>query len=189
MNSLSSIQPSTWSIQNYFTEMLTHPAYNKFKADVWNLTGKLDSFGDRLRHVAQKFEKGVKSIVTPGMLFEAFGFRYFGPFNGHNVSKLVEIFNHTKELNGPILIHLITEKGKGYAPAEAEVTRLHGVTPFNIETGKANEISNSLQSYTSIFGKALVEICKDNSKVVGITAAMPDGTGLSYLQKLIPINF
>jgi len=117
MGSLSSLEPSVWSFHNYFTKMLTHPTYNKFKANMWDLTGKLDTFGDRLRTVAQQMEKGIKAVVTPGMLFEALGFRYFGPIKGHNVVKLVEVFRQVKDLNGPILVHVITEKGKGYAPA------------------------------------------------------------------------
>ncbi|MGD1045845.1 MAG: 1-deoxy-D-xylulose-5-phosphate synthase [Bacteroidota bacterium] len=189
MGSLSSLEPSVWSFHNYFTKMLTHPTYNKFKANVWDLTGKLDSFGDRLRMVAKQMEKGIKAVVTPGMLFEALGFRYFGPINGHNVVKLVEIFRQVKDLNGPILIHVITEKGKGYAPAEREVTRLHGVTPFDKITGISPEKNDRPPTYTDIFGKALVEICKQNTKVVGITAAMSDGTGLLQLHEEMPERF
>ena len=189
MVSLSSVAPNLWSFHNYFAEVLTHPSYNKFKANVWDLTGKLDSFGDRLRSVAQNVEKGLKAVVTPGMLFEALGFRYFGPFNGHNVVKLVEIFRHVKDLKGPIIIHAITEKGKGYAPAEKEATRLHGVTPFDKVTGISPKNPNAPPSFTAIFGDALVEICKENPKVVGITAAMPDGTGLTALQKAMPDRF
>lgn len=189
MVSLSSVTPTLWSFHNYFSEALTHPTYNKFKANVWELTGKLDTFGDRLRQVAQKFEKGVKAVVTPGMLFEALGFRYFGPFNGHNVVKLVEIFNHVKDLKGPILIHVRTQKGKGYAPAEKEITGMHGVTPFDKITGISPKKENEAPPYTTIFGQAMVEICKENPKVVGITAAMPDGTGLTILQKAMPDRF
>jgi 1-deoxy-D-xylulose-5-phosphate synthase len=189
MGSLSSLEPRVWSFHNYFTEILTHPTYNKFKANVWDLAGKLDTFGDRLRTVAQRMEKGIKAVVTPGMLFEGLGFRYFGPINGHNVVKLVETFEHVKDLNGPILIHAITAKGKGYAPAEREVTRLHGVAPFDKITGISSKKSGELIAYTDIFGKALVEICKQNSKVVGITAAMPDGTGLIQLHEEMPERF
>ncbi|MGD0591765.1 MAG: 1-deoxy-D-xylulose-5-phosphate synthase [Bacteroidota bacterium] len=189
MGSLSSLEPRVWSFHNYFTEILTHPAYNKFKANVWDLAGKLDTFGDRLRTVAQRMEKGIKAVVTPGMLFEGLGFRYFGPINGHNVVKLVETFKHVKDLSGPILIHAITTKGKGYAPAEREVTRLHGVTPFDKITGISPKKSSESIAYTDIFGKALVEICKQNSKVVGITAAMPDGTGLIQLHEEMPERF
>ena len=189
MGSLSSLEPRVWSYHNYFTEMLMHPAYNKFKANVWDLTGKLDTFGDRLRTVAQQMEKGIKAVITPGMLFEALSFRYFGPINGHNVVKLVELLKHIKNLNGPIFIHAITEKGKGYAPAEREVTRLHGVTPFDKITGVSQKKNDGTPSFTDIFGKALVEICKQNSKVVGITAAMSDGTGLIKLHEEMPDRF
>ncbi|MBN1398848.1 MAG: 1-deoxy-D-xylulose-5-phosphate synthase [Bacteroidetes bacterium] len=187
--SLSSIQPKVWSFHNYFTKILTHPAYNKFKGTVWDLTGKLDTFGDRLRTAAQRMEKGIKAVFTPGMLFEGMGFRYFGPVNGHNVVKLIETFRHVKDLNGPILIHAITEKGKGYAPAEREATRLHGVAPFDKVTGLSPEKKCTSASYTEIFGKALVEICRQNPKVVGITAAMPDGTGLTQLHEEMPERF
>ena len=189
MVSLSSVRPTLWSFHNYFSEVLTHPSYNKFKTNVWELTGKLDTFGDRLRSVAQKVERGVKAVVTPGMLFEALGFRYFGPFNGHNVFKLVEIFKHVRDLKGPILIHVRTMKGKGYGPAEKEATRLHGVTPFDKITGVSPKKANELPSYTTVFGEAMVEICRKNPKVVGITAAMPDGTGLTLLQSEMPERF
>jgi len=189
MVSLSSVAPNLWSFHSYFAEALTHPSYNKFKSNVWDLTGKLDTFGDRLRSVAQNVEKGLKAVITPGMLFEALGFRYFGPFNGHNVVKLVEILRHVKDLKGPILIHAITEKGKGYGPAEREATRLHGVTPFDKVTGISPKNPNAPPAFTAIFGDALVEICKENPKVVGITAAMPDGTGLTALQKAMPERF
>lgn len=189
MVSLSSVQPSLWSFHNYFSEVLIHPTYNKFKSNVWELTGKLDTFGDRLRSAAQKVERGVKAVVTPGMLFEALGFRYFGPFNGHNVFKLIEIFKHVRDLKGPILIHVQTTKGKGYPPAEKEATRLHGVTPFDKLTGLSHKNQGEPVAYTTIFGEALVEICKMNPKVVGITAAMPDGTGLTLLQTEMPERF
>jgi len=189
MNSLSAHNPHTWALHKYFNEILTHPTYNKFKSNVWDLTGKLDSFGDRLRTVAQKFEKGVKAVITPGMLFEALGFRYFGTFNGHNVIKLVEIFEHVKDFKGPLLIHIVTEKGKGYPPAEQEATRLHGVTPFDKVTGVSPKKNEIAPSYTKIFGQALVELAKQNNKVVGITAAMPDGTGLDQLQRELPDRF
>ena len=189
MVSLSSVAPNLWSFHSYFAEALTHPSYNKFKSNVWDLTGKLDTFGDRLRSVAQNVEKGLKAVITPGMLFEALGFRYFGPFNGHNVVKLVEILRHVKNLKGPILIHAITEKGKGYGPAEKEATRLHGVTPFDKVTGISPKNPNTPPAFTTIFGDALVEICRQNPKVVGITAAMPDGTGLTALQKAMPERF
>ncbi|KAF0151725.1 MAG: 1-deoxy-D-xylulose-5-phosphate synthase [Ignavibacteria bacterium] len=184
-----SIAPNVWQIHNYFNEMIAHPEYNKFKGAVWDLTGKLDQFGDRIRKVAARLERGIKSVITPGILFEALGFRYFGPINAHNLVQVVKIFDHIKQLNGPILVHVLSEKGKGYTPAEEHVQRYHAATPFDKVTGKAYKKPSSVASYTSIFGNALVEIAKQNEKVVGITAAMPDGTGMDYLQKEFPDRY
>lgn len=181
-----SIAPNVWQISNYFNEIISHPEYNKLRGAIWELTGKLDQFGDRLRTVASRLETGIKAVVTPGMLFEALGFRYFGPVNGHNLPKLLRLFNFIKEIEGPILVHAISEKGKGYKPAEDSKSQYHGVTPFDKVTGEIQKKAGAPPSYTSIFGKALVEIMKNNSKVVGITAAMPDGTGLNYVQKEFP---
>ncbi len=183
-----SIAPNVWQFSKYFTEITSSPQFNKFKAQVWELTHKFDEVGDRIRKVIGRVEGGIKAIITPGALFEALGFRYFGPFNGHNVQQLIKIFQHVKDLKGPILVHVTTQKGKGYKPAEEDEQKLHGVTPFDKVTGKAIKKSD-VPSYTKIFGEALVEIARMNDKVVGITAAMPDGTGLHILQKEIPERF
>ncbi len=184
-----SIAPNVWQVSNYFTEMIAHPDYNKFKGQIWELTGKLDQFGDRLRKIAARLENGIKAVITPGMLFEALGFRYFGPINGHNVHQMIRIFEQVKDLKGPILVHAMTQKGKGYKPAEGDEQRLHASTPFDKLTGKAYKKNSSAPSYTSIFGHALADIVKENKNVVGITAAMPDGTGLDILQKEFPDNY
>jgi 1-deoxy-D-xylulose-5-phosphate synthase len=183
-----SIAPNVWQLSKYFTEITSSPQFNKFKAQVWELTQKFDDIGDRIRKAIGRVEGGIKAIITPGALFEALGFRYFGPFNGHNVQQLIKIFGHVKNLKGPILVHVTTQKGKGYKPAEEDHQKLHGVTPFDKVTGKALKKSD-VPSYTKIFGEALVEIARMNDKVVGITAAMPDGTGLDHLQREIPERF
>lgn len=184
-----SIAPNVWHISKYFSEMISHPEYNRFKGAIWDITGKLDYFGDRIRKVASRLESSIKAIITPGMLFEALGFRYFGPVNGHNLNQLIKFFEHVKQLNGPILVHINTEKGKGYKPAEGDKQKLHASTPFDKVTGKAFKKPDSAPAYTRIFGNALVELIKENPKIVGITAAMPDGTGLNILQKEIPENY
>jgi 1-deoxy-D-xylulose-5-phosphate synthase len=184
-----SIAPNVWQISNYFTEMISHPDYNKFKGQIWDLTGKLDQFGDRMRKIAVRLEHGLKAVITPGMLFEALGFRYFGPVNGHNLHQVIKIFEQVKDLKGPILIHAITQKGKGYKPAENHSQKLHASTPFDKVTGKAHKKSGTPVAYTKIFGDAMVEIIEQNPKVVGITAAMPDGTGLDILKEKIPQNY
>lgn len=184
-----SIAPNVWSLSNYFTQLIANPSYNRFKANVYELTGKLDTWGDRIRRVAARLEEGVKVVITPGMLFEALGFRYFGPINGHNVGQLVSIFSDVKNYNGPILVHVTTHKGKGYKPAEADVQKLHGVTPFDKVTGKSPKKAGGPPAYTKVFGTALTELAKKDRKIVGITAAMPDGTGLDILQKELPDQF
>ncbi len=184
-----SIAPNVWAISNYFTQLISNPSYNRFKSNVYQLAGKLDVWGDRLRKVASRVEEGIKVVITPGMLFEALGFRYFGPINGHNISQLVKIFQDVKQYQGPLLVHVITRKGKGYAPAEADVQKLHGVTPFDKNTGVSPKKGGGAPTYTKVFGNALLEIARENKQVVGITAAMPDGTGLDILQRELPAQF
>jgi len=183
-----SIAPNVWAISNYFNEIIASPTYNRFRANIWDLAGKLDHLGDRLRRVAARLEGGIKSVLTPGMLFEALGFRYFGPISGHNVVTLTKIFEEVQEWSGPVLVHVITQKGKGYEPAEKDGMNLHGVSPFDKITGKSPK-SGGAQSYTGVFADALVEIVKSNEKVVGITAAMSTGTGLDKLQREVPEKY
>jgi len=184
-----SIAPNVWQISNYFSEMIAHPDYNRLKGAIWDLTGKLDNFGDRIRRVTARVESGIKSMITPGMLFEALGFRYFGPVNGHSLEQLIKIFEQIKNLKGPILVHTTSEKGKGYKPAENHAQRLHAATPFDKVTGESIKKSGGSPAYTTIFGNALVEIAKQNPKVIGITAAMPDGTGLDIFQAEMPERY
>ena len=185
-----SIAPNVWSLHNYFNEFLSNPSYNKFRNYVWDATGKLDpKIGDRLKRFAAKVEGGLKGVVTPGMLFEALGFRYFGPINGHNIVNVVKIFEEIRDFSGPILVHVVTEKGHGYKPAKNHYQKFHASTPWDKDTGLAIKKSGGSPAYTKIFGDALVEICKENEKVVGITAAMPDGTGLDILQKEMPERY
>jgi 1-deoxy-D-xylulose-5-phosphate synthase len=184
-----SIAPNVWAISNYFTELIANPRYNRIKANVYELTGKLDTWGDRIRRVTARLEEGIKTIVTPGMLFEALGFRYFGPINGHNITQLVHILKEVKDLHGPILVHVTTQKGKGYKPAEEDVQKLHGVSPFDKVTGMSPRKPTGPPAYTKVFGSAVVELARQDPGIVGVTAAMPDGTGLDQLQKELPDRF
>ncbi|MBN2570694.1 MAG: 1-deoxy-D-xylulose-5-phosphate synthase [Ignavibacteriales bacterium] len=188
-DNLMSISKNVWQFSKYFTEMISQPEYNKIKSAIWNFTGKFENFGDRIRRMAARLESGIKSIITPGMMFEALGFRYFGPLNGHYMGKLIKIFSYVKNLSGPILIHIFTQKGKGYKPAEEDSQKLHGITPFDKITGKIYAEPIKKESYTSFFGKTLVQIAKENTKVVAITAAMSEGTGLNIFQKEFPERF
>lgn len=184
-----SIAPNMWAIQNYFNEFITNESYNKLRSKVWDMTGKFEKkTSDRLRQVASRIEGSLKGVVTPGMLFESLGFRYFGPINAHNVVNLVKIFEDMKKMSGPILLHVISEKGKGPSYSGTHHQKLHALTPFDKSTGIEHKKSTA-PSYTGIFGKALVELAKKDNKIVGITAAMPDGTGLNYLQAEMPEKY
>ena len=181
-----SISPNVWSLANHFNELVASPTYNRFRNNIWELAGHFDHLGDRFRRVASKLEGGIKAVLTPGMLFEALGFRYFGPINGHNIVSLVHLFKEVQQWSGPILVHVVTQKGKGYEPAEKDGMNLHGVNPFDKITGKSPKTKDAPPAITSVFGHALVEIACENPKVVGITAAMLSGTGLDLLQAALP---
>jgi 1-deoxy-D-xylulose-5-phosphate synthase len=184
-----SIAPNVWSIQNYFTDLMLNESYNKLRNKIWNLTGKVDKKNsDRLRALAAKIEGGLKGVLTPGMLFEALGFRYFGPVNGHNVVNLVKTFEEIKGLSGPLLVHVFTEKGKGPSYASEHFQKLHALNPFDKTTGIEHKKA-TVPAYTKIFGDTLVELAKKDEKIIGITAAMPDGTGLSIMQSAIPERY
>ncbi len=184
-----SISPNVWAISNYFNEVVASETFNKIRTNIWQLAGHFDELGDRFRKVASKVEGGIKSVLTPGMLFEALGFRYFGPVNGHNINHMVKLFKEIRQLRGPMLVHVVTQKGKGYKPAEDDGMNLHGVMPFDKVTGKSPKKAGAAQSYTAVFADALVQICKSNPKVVGITAAMASGTGLDKLQQEVPDRY
>ncbi|MFZ4591107.1 MAG: 1-deoxy-D-xylulose-5-phosphate synthase [Ignavibacteria bacterium] len=184
-----SIAPNVWSIQNYFTDLMLNESYNRLRNKIWNLTGKVDKKNsDRLRALAAKIEGGLKGVLTPGMLFEALGFRYFGPVNGHNVVNLVKTFEEIKGFTGPILVHVFTEKGKGPSYASEHFQKLHALNPFDKTTGIEHKKA-TVPAYTKIFGDTLVELAKKDEKIIGITAAMPDGTGLSIMQEAIPERY
>lgn len=184
-----SIAPNVWSLQNYFNEIMTNDTYNRLRSKVWDMTGALDKkMSDRLRKAAAKIEGGLKGVITPGMLFEALGFRYFGPINGHNVVNLVKIMEEIYKMSGPILLHIITEKGKGPSYATDHPQKIHALNPFDKSTGIEHKKS-PVTAYTKVFGTALVELAKKDEKIVAVNAAMPDGTGLNYIQNEIPDRY
>lgn len=183
------IDPSTGALNDYLTEITTSKTYNKFRDEVYDLLGKLKGFGDQMRTVAAKIEDGLKAALTPGMLFESFGFKYYGPIDGHDLPKLIDTLKHLKNIKGPKFLHILTVKGKGYAPAEEDQLAFHGPTPFDKESGIFAKKASGPISYTDAFGKAVVQLAKDDDSIVGITAAMPSGTGLKYLAAEMPDRF
>ncbi|MEO6694722.1 MAG: 1-deoxy-D-xylulose-5-phosphate synthase [Ignavibacteria bacterium] len=184
-----SIAPNVWSLQNYFNDLMTNDTYNKLRSKVWDMTSVLDKKNsDRLRRAAAKIEGGLKGVVTPGMMFEALGFRYFGPVNGHNVVNLVKMFEEIYKMSGPILLHIITEKGKGPSYATDHPQKIHALNPFDKLTGIEHKKA-TISTYTKIFGTALVELAKKDKKIIAVNAAMPDGTGLNFIQEAIPERY
>ena len=182
-----SISPNVGAMSRYLNQIITAPLYNRIKRDIWNLTGKLPVGSQRLRDTVHRIEEGLKAMVVPGSLFERMGFRYFGPIDGHDIDQLIRVFREIRRLNGPILVHLLTTKGKGYKFAEENATRFHGLGSFCRETGLSE--ARNRPSYTEVFGKAMVQLAEMDHRVLGITAAMADGTGLIHLQNKFPDRF
>lgn len=185
-----SIAPNVGALSTYLNKIISLPIYNRFKSSLENFAHSRLPKGNRLLKIANKFEEGLKGLFIPGMLFEELGFRYFGPFDGHNLNVLIPALKNIIGITGPRLLHVITKKGKGYPPAEKDPVNFHGVGPFEISTGKPLSKSDSgLATYTQVFAKKLTELAKTDKKIVAITAAMPEGTGLDSFRDLYPERF
>ncbi|HEX5132904.1 MAG TPA: 1-deoxy-D-xylulose-5-phosphate synthase [Candidatus Krumholzibacteria bacterium] len=180
-----SISHNVGALHTYLTKITSGKLYNHIQTDVWELLGHLPRGGGKARRVARKIKESIKTLVVPGVIFEELGFRYFGPVDGHNVEFLVETFRQLKEMNGPILVHAITQKGKGYDFTENDPFCAHGVTRYDKIPGD-RPAKKGNPSYTAVYGKALVEIARDEPRVVAITAAMPDNTGLTDFAREFP---
>lgn len=176
-DNMMSISPNVGAMHNYLTMIMSHPAVKRVRDELWDITGRLPS-GEFLQKAVGRIDAGLKSIISPGALFEWMGFRYLGPANGHSLESLIKILNQVKEHKGPVFLHVITRKGKGYKYAEEDATRFHGLGSFDKETGALNGSGRKAPSYTSVFGEAMVELGEKDDKIVAITAAMAEGTGL-----------
>ncbi len=187
-----SIDPNVGALNEYLARVATGRVWNEMRDDLWELFAKLKGVGGTtLRKIAQRVENGAKAALTPGMLFEALGFRYFGPVDGHDVTELVERLEALKDLKGPILLHTLTVKGKGFAPAEADQVKWHASSsPFDKLTGKslAQPTANGTKrpKWQDVFGQAVIELAEMDDRVVGITAAMPSGTSLKHMIAQMP---
>ena len=149
----------------------------------------LPRIGENMYQLAKRSEESFKTFVTPGMLFEAFNFEYFGPIDGHNLDHLINILKNIKTMNEPVLLHVITKKGKGYPQAEQNPVYFHGVSSFDVDTGICRKKTTNVPSYTEVFGQTMVELAKTNDKIIAVTAAMPEGTGLVPFSKAYPDRF
>jgi 1-deoxy-D-xylulose-5-phosphate synthase len=182
-----SISPNVGALSAYLRRMMMGGLYTKFKKETKMLLERIPGVGEPVLKIAQKAEDTVKGLVVPGLLFEELGFEYVGPVDGHKIDLLIETFKTFEDFPGPVLIHTITKKGKGYGPAEKNPGIFHGIGPFNIETGE--QVSSSKKSYSEIFGNCLTKLAKKDDRIIAITAAMTEGTGLSEFVRTFPKQF
>jgi 1-deoxy-D-xylulose-5-phosphate synthase len=183
-----SISKNVGAISKYLTRVTTTDVYKKFETEVWDLLGKLPA-GGKAQVLAHRVKEGMKNIVAPGMLFEELGLRYFGPFDGHDLELLVDVLQHVAPLRGPVLVHAVTVKGKGYSFAEAKQETFHGLGSFDPATGALRPVSPGPPAWTKVFGQALAELGARDSRVVALTAAMPSGTGTMLFAERFPERF
>lgn len=184
-----SIAENVGALSNFLSRTITSEYFHRIRKEVGSFLRNRERFGRSVLHIARRAEESLKGLFTPGMLFQAFGFEYVGPIDGHNTERLVQTLEHVKHFDNAVLIHVITKKGKGYPPAEANPSLFHGVGPFDRASGKVRSSKGCAASYTGIFGETLKKIAADDELVLAITAAMPDGTGLSSFAAEYPDRF
>ncbi|MBF0610802.1 MAG: 1-deoxy-D-xylulose-5-phosphate synthase [Magnetococcales bacterium] len=180
-----SISPNVGAISAYLSRILSGRFYTRLRGGTERVLSRIS---EPLKEAARKAEEHMKGFLTPGTLFEELGFTYFGPIDGHDFGQLLPTLNNIKELNGPILLHVVTKKGKGFPPAEANPCTYHGVAPFDRDTGVL-PTNGGKPSYTQVFADTLVELAMANPRIAAITAAMPEGTGLNHFQSRFPSRF
>lgn len=183
-NSMS-IAPNVGAFSRYLTELRSRPTYHRLKQDIEGLLEAVPFVGGKMVRAAERVKDGLRHMVLPGNVFEELGFEYFGPIDGHSVADLVPILERAKLVNGPVVVHVITQKGKGYSPAESAPAKFHGPGPFEVGSGKFIKVP-APKSYSQVVGETLVRLGKTDPRVVAITAAMPDSTGLDIFEKAFP---
>jgi 1-deoxy-D-xylulose-5-phosphate synthase len=184
-----SIEKNVGSFSSFISRKMTGSYYRALRKEVRLLLDGIPAVGHNILQFARKAENSLKGFLTPSSLFEALGFDYIGPLNGHDIPQLVEVLGNVGSLGGPLLVHIVTTKGKGYPPAEENPGNFHGVGPFDLKSGKACRGKNVPKSYTAVFGETLVKLASGDEKIIAITAAMRDGTGLASFAKKFPDRF
>jgi 1-deoxy-D-xylulose-5-phosphate synthase len=180
-----SIAPNVGALHNYLCKIRSDKHYVKAKEEVDHLLKKIPAIGGTLAKTVEKLKDSLKYLVVSGVLFEELGYTYFGPVDGHNLQLLLDTLKQAEKVNGPVLVHVITVKGKGYMPAEDDSHTWHGITPYKIESGEVVKAKGN-PTYSDVFAEALTELAKDDPRIVAVTAAMPSGTSLSKFAKHFP---
>lgn len=180
-----SISKNVGAMSEYLYQLRTGETYNKIKHDIEGWLKNME-FGTDVLKAIRRLKGSVKYLMVPTSIFEELGFTYLGPIDGHDLQGLTEVLQAAKKIDGPVLVHVLTKKGKGYKPAEESPNKFHGTGPFDIATGKKIANPNAPITYTEVFGRTLTELANDDKDIIGITAAMPDGTGMSTFAKAHP---
>jgi len=184
-----SISRNVGALSSFLSRAFSAKRLRSFKRELGEFLKSLPKFGDDLYQLAKRTEESMKAFVTPGMLFEAFNFEYYGPINGHNLNHLIDILKNISYVEKPVLLHVSTTKGKGYPPAEENPVYFHGCGSFEVETGNCLDKKRSAPTYTQVFGESMIKLAKEDERIVAVTAAMPEGTGLSEFAEIFPERF
>ena len=183
-----SISENVGGVSRYLSGLRTAESYQGLKNGITNSLNSIPKYGERIVEKIRKTKNGIKQLVIPGMLFENMGILYLGPVDGHNMRQMMRLFNEAKRVKGPVVVHVLTEKGRGYEPARQNPDMFHGIGPFDIKTGKPTQ-KKVCPGYTDVFADALCQVAAEEEKLVAITAAMPDGTGLKKFSQRFPDRF
>lgn len=187
-----SISPNVGALSSFLSRKLSSKTLINLKKDLESFLNSIPGLGPNIVQILKRSEDSLVSLFTPGMLFQALDFHYIGPIKGHRIDRVIDSLEKARQIEGPVLVHVMTQKGKGYKPAECDPTSFHGVGSFDIATGKSCKIASSgpsAPSYTEVFGNTIVELAEKDPKVIAITAAMPQGTGLECFSKRFPDRF
>ncbi len=184
-----SISRNVGALSSFISRTFSTKKLQDLRKEMGDFIKSVPKFGDDLYQLAKRTEESLKTFVTPGMLFEAFNFDYFGPIDGHNLNHLIDILNNISYLDEPVLLHVSTKKGKGYLPAEENPVYFHGCGCFEVETGNCLDAKKTIPSYTEVFGQAMIQLATDDERIIAVTAAMPEGTGLAEYSEVFPDRF
>jgi 1-deoxy-D-xylulose-5-phosphate synthase len=184
-----SIDPNVGALSSFLSRKLSTKIVIRLKKEIEIFLRSFPGIGEDLVKIAKRAEDSIKGFITPGMLFEAMNFQYYGPINGHRIDRLIETLKNIKDINAPIIVHVLTKKGKGYAPSEKNPAKFHGIGPFDVRTGVSKNSKPDVPTYTQVFGQTLLGLAAKNEKIVAITAAMTEGTGLAKFAEKFPDRF